>query len=396
MIAGADKSQKQISVTLAYLLFFSPMLFSINMIYLGLFNSVTKVDTIILYAILLILGVKYIGAEKSGINYAKLGFFLFFAFGFLLTYMFFNENMKFLWTEASDIENPLYVFVLLTLPAAFVAMNVIDIDVLLEVLEKGSIIIIGLYFFQYIIVVVKDLKEPQYMVFSYNMLFSVVLLFILALNESRTYRWVLSVSGLLLVFITGARGALVSGIASILLYYLFLMKKNKKMLLLLLLLGVTVIPILFINFNNILLWLSDVLESYGIESRTINSVLNESFLDESGRDTIRATIYSDLNVLGHGFSGEKVITGGSYSHNLFLSLIYDCGIIIGGASSIFIVVVIIKALLHAPHKTKILLCALMSTGFFKLMLSGSYLKQEPAFYILLGLCLNKKLYEQSQ
>lgn len=389
------KSQKSIAELLAYLLFFSPMLFSINLIYLGLFNSVTIIDTIILYAILLIFLFNYFNAEKSEINYAKLGFFLFFALGFLFTALFFPENIKYLWTKVSDIENPLYVFLFLTLPAVFVAMNIVDIDILLSVLEKWSIAIIILYFFQYLVVVIKDLKEPQYMVYSYNMLFSAVLLFILALSESRIYRWVLSIVGLLLIFITGARGAFISGIASIIVCVLFLMRKNKKMLLILLLLAVTVIPILFINFNNILLWLAEVLESYGIESRTINSILNESFLYESGRDSIRTELYSNLNILGHGFAGEKVITNGRYSHNLFLSLICDCGILFGGLISIFIVVIIIKALFRAPYNVKILLCAFLSTGLFRLMLSGSYLKQEPALYILLGLCLNKKLYEQT-
>lgn len=391
-----DNSQKSIAKLLAYLLFFPSILFSINMIYFGLFDSTTSVDTIILYGAILVFYLKYFFAEKNGMDYTKIAVLLFFVFGFLLTYMFFSENMKYLWTKVSDIENPLYVFLFLTLPTVFVAMNITDIDILIGVLEKWAIVTTVLYIFQYMIVVVKDLEEPQYMVFSYNLLFSVVFLFILALNESHKYRWVLAITGLLLVFIAGARGAIVSGIASILIYYIFFTEKNIKMRLTVLFFGVTVIPLLFINFNRVLLWVLDILESFGIESRTINSILAESFFDESGRDYIRTTIYSNLNILGRGFAGEQVVTNGRYSHNLFLSLICDCGIILGVCISVFIVVTIIKALLCAPYKLKILLCALLSTGFFKLMLSGNYLMQQSALYMLLGLCLNKELYEQSQ
>ena len=389
-----DKSQKSISVLLAYLLFFYPILFSINLIYLGLFDKITIIDTIILYGILLVLFINYFFVQKNGINFAKIIFLFFFFFAFLFTAMFFPENIKYLWTSASDIENPLYVFLFLTLPIAFVAMNITDVDLLLTILEKWSIAITFLYFLHYIIVVVKDLKEPQYMVFSYNMLFSSVFLFILALNESRTYRWVLSILGLILIFITGARGAIVSGLASILIYYLFFIKKSLKIQFTVLILGATIIPLLFIKFNNILLWISDILDTIGIESRTINAILAESFFYESGRDSIRATLYNVLNLFGHGMAGERVVTGGSYSHNLFLSLICDFGIIIGAGIGVFIVFLIIKALMHAPDKTKILLCALLSTGFFRLMFSGSYLKPESALYMLLGLCLNENIYKQ--
>lgn len=58
----------------------------------------------------------------------------------------------------------------------------------------------------------------------------------------------------------------------------------------------------------------------------------------------------------------------------------------------------IKGIISSKKQEKIIIIAFLSTGMFKLLLSSSYLHQEPSFYILLALCINtlynKNLKEQ--
>ena len=85
--------------------------------------------------------------------------------------------------------------------------------------------------------------------------------------------------------------------------------------------------------------------------------------------------------------GDRVHLG-TYPHNLFLELLLQYGWVIGLFLCVLLLVLLVKALLKKNRPEFVFIVLLLPCGFFKLMVTGSYLNQEPAFYALLGFCLN--------
>ena len=97
---------------------------------------------------------------------------------------------------------------------------------------------------------------------------------------------------------------------------------------------------------------------------------------------------SQVDLLGHGLWGDRVILNGRYPHNIIAEILIDYGWILGSGILILLICIILRGLHKANVLMSIVLCSLLSTGIVKLLLSGSFVNQEPAFYVLIGLCVN--------
>lgn len=391
-----EKEQKLVSTLTCYILMFPALTSTINNIMLALFGITTSLDNIILYGVLLVLFIKNMINKKSS---TRTKTFMFVTLLFLLlfyTMAFFPSNLEHFWTTANDVQNPLYVFVFLTISGFFVALQVKDADIFLNEAEKWSIAVVILSALQYIITHIKKIDDPQYMVFSYNMLLATTILFLLAFREPKAKRWIFAIIGLAFIFVAGSRGALVSLLISIFVYLFFFSGFDTSKRTFILILGILVVSIFFLQMNNMLSLLAKVLDGLNIESRTIEMALEESFTNDSGRFELQQKVLEKVNIFGYGFFGDRYILEGRYVHNLFLELLCDFGIIVGSFLSIAYVVIVFKALRRADNKWKLLLCALLSVGCFKMMFSGSFLNQEPGLYVLIGLCMNDNIFEKKE
>ena len=108
---------------------------------------------------------------------------------------------------------------------------------------------------------------------------------------------------------------------------------------------------------------------------------------DSGRLSIQKTLFELLlqNPLGYGLCSDRASTGGWYAHNLYLEILFDYGVFMGGLLVVAITYMVVKAIRITNNNPVLndVLYVLLSCGFVKLFISASYL-QEPYFFFLIG------------
>ncbi len=378
------------SVIVAYMLSFLAILNHGNEI-LNLIGLPTQLDTMLFYGLLVgfvVLGL--VMTFKDGKNLKTDAFmiisFLFVAF--LLTFLIYPKNTRYLFTSWSDYaSNPMYILFLYSLPGLIFARQLEDYDCFKRVMKVFSYITVIMsvivFFFA------KGSAASQYMTFSYNMLTQLFFLLVYKPSKYKSLHYVVLSLGLFVFVFGGARGAMLSLLATSLVLYFVNYKPNTKNVtisILILLAGV----IFAIFKEEILLFISNILESFSIDSRTLRYLAAGELLDDSTRTPLYETSLANIGVLGKGIMGDRIILN-SYPHNILLELLVQYGWIVGTVL-IFLIVGCISASLMRKEKPEfIFIIILLPCGFLKLMLTGSYLHQEPAFYILLGFCLNAVL-----
>ena len=113
------------------------------------------------------------------------------------------------------------------------------------------------------------------------------------------------------------------------------------------------IAILFIFYRSILILLMNILNSIGISSRTLYLTVYNLFHDSN-----RNMLYSQLlnRIVDHpftirGINAEYSVVG-IYAHNIFIELIYQFGIIIGGIAVVFLIIKFLKTVLLKGYGDK--------------------------------------------
>ena len=97
--------------------------------------------------------------------------------------------------------------------------------------------------------------------------------------------------------------------------------------------------LVLVLFDNILLMMSEVLEGWNVSSRTLNLLMSD-LTHSSGRDIMYGRIMDSIAsdpLAVRGMAADTLLFGDQqYSHNLFLELIYEYGVLFGGAMCIHI------------------------------------------------------------
>lgn len=210
-----------------------------------------------------------------------------------------------------------------------------------------------------------------------------------------------SLLGAIDVSMQGNRGSIICFllILPILTYYKSLkMKTNKRIWLILAVIIVCVV--VSQTYISAFTALCNYASLHGFSTRTFSFFLGtlEQENMDSGRSTIIETLLVAIkeNSFGYGLTGDQYLTGW-YSHNLFVELLVELGVLVGGAIIIFIIVKIIKAVIIAKENWNVgkFFYALLCCGFVKLFISGTYLT-EPYFFAFMGFSLGmiemKKYY----
>ena len=127
----------------------------------------------------------------------------------------------------------------------------------------------------------------------------------------------------------------------------------------------------------------------GMSTRVLDRLAAGDFLESAGRDYLAERLLQaieDKMILGYGLGGDMVLVN-SYSHNLVIELCISFGAIVGGLLLLVVIFLLIKGWLGAKEKNeKILLLALMCTGFLKLFISSSFML-EGMLFLLLGVSI---------
>jgi len=236
----------------------------------------------------------------------------------------------------------------------------------------------------------RESSAAQYLTFSYNMVFHLLFLIYNRPNRKILIHYGIVILGLFSFILGGSRGAFIALVATVVLIFTL----NESATLRKIIIGVmSIITLMIITFYKsvILSRLGMILNNLGIESRTFERIIDHSFLDDSVRMVIYEALANKIEMFGYGLMGDRVILNGSYAHNLFLEWLIDFGFI-GGSIIIFLFVVIVfRGILCSAEFERLLILILLPNGFFQLMMSGSYLNQAPALFVLLGFCMNANL-----
>jgi hypothetical protein len=323
-------------------------------------------------------------------------------FIFVVSYLLFPDNRQFMFTAISDgVNNPTYRLFFYALPLLLLVFTLDQYNVLYKMIVKFSIVNTIIAVFAYVFVVMYKGQHFEYMTFSYNMLFGVCI----CLYHGIKYKHILCLSlgliGSLVIIFGGARGAVLSLMVFFCLYIFFL-RKNKnylKRLLFIFLLLIGMFSIYF-YFDSIIQSMISVGNDFGISSRSLTRLAEESFAVSEGRAEIISAIYAgieDSPIIGHGIWGDRAVAlnygygEGTYAHNIILEIICQFGIVIGSFLIIFLLYLIIRRIIRNDKSLYyVILFATIPNGLIKLLLSGSYLT-EPYFFLLLGLLLYKQI-----
>ena len=256
------------------------------------------------------------------------------------------------------------------------------------------------YFF-----VIKDGLTMQYMTFSYNLLMPTVGSFVyLVFYKKARFRILFAIFGLLgvlCILFSGARGALISLILSLISIVFFHGKITIEKALFLLVFLVTLITFI-IFFNSIINGLIDISEQLGInQTRTLTKILDNSLLSDDGRLWRYDMVFKGIlnNPFGYGVYGDWICCdkyGGTatYVHCLPIELMADFGIIFG---PLFFVLLCFNLFRTLKSKQSYLMFVLVPVSFFQLLFSGSFM-WEVSFFAMIGLFIasySKKENENS-
>lgn len=182
------------------------------------------------------------------------------------------------------------------------------------------------------------------------------------------------------ILMVGSRGP----ILWIALYVLWKLMKKLSIAMRTILCVLVGIVVLF--FNDFMLWLNGLLESYGIYSRTLFLLAN-GLTEGAGRWELYEQgiqIISDNWFTGAGIGCDRALN--SYIHNFFLEIWMDFGIILGTLVMCLFFNFVWKAFRKANDTQSQSLELFMFIGYMPLMLSGSYYT-DFHFYIFMGVVL---------
>ena len=380
--------QRVYASILAYMISFLSLMTLVNAITNEL-GFVTSLDSYMFVATLL--GMLAIGFYSLLFEKSKSRgdcFILLASFGcaYLFSIVLFPQNSKYIFTNLSDLfGNPLYSIFVFSLPAYLFARHLKEYNLFCGILRSYAYAVVGLSVITFLFA--QNSFATQYLSFSYNMLLHLLFLFFYRPKKGRVLHNILVAFGVFVFIVGGARGALLSFVICSVAYFLFERKQTLRKTTIIIL-GAVAVCIFLSYKNEILLRFAEVLSRMNISSRTINKIIIGEALNSSGRDEIANQLINKLNAFGYGMMGDRVICSGIYAHNLFLELLIDFGIVLGAILSVVIITIIAFGVIRKIEKNHVWVILLLSTGFLKLMLSGSYLDFEPVFYVLMGFCVN--------
>lgn len=312
----------------------------------------------------------------SAKNLAIWGVFLFF---FLLNYTFTNSVLKEYYFSIDMILTYIYYIPI----AVILVPHIRDVYKILSqiALLRYIVLIIAAY-----MIFGRNYAADEhetYMSFSYAVMPFVLLCFYEACFKGKVIDYFAYALGVVIMVFYGARTPLVSSLVSAALMYVVYIRQHKKSSSRFL----TYIILLFVGFvtvvfgDVILGWLGGVGESIG--SYALSKLNQDAFLESSTRGEIYASAIRLIQNEGGsplGFFADRHYLNVIYVHNIFLELLINFGVIVGGILSILLIIGIVRSLLVSRDESiKVFLIFCFFAIFARFILSGSYLIEGMSF-----------------
>lgn len=314
---------------------------------------------------------------------------LFLLISYFSTYFFYPENRIFL----SDIT---ISFVYIITVYAIVRSGLISLDTI----SKWGIRISVVLTLWILLINSLHLNSVLYMDLSDALSVPTFFLIYSGFVKKKRMNATISIISLIHIMVLGARGALFS-----ILFFVLMLYKSHKISIKKILISIPVSFLMFINFimyKNIVTIAIDIVESIGLDSRTLYKLLNSEILISTSRGEIYIYLVDLVKqnwVKGVGLAGDRYYlpfmfegTRASYAHNIFLEILLNYGVIVGGMIIAWFMYLVLKYYLLSSDMTyenKAILSIFFAASFIQLLVSRSYLT-EINLFVFLALLMNQK------
>ena len=241
-------------------------------------------------------------------------------------------------------------------------------------------------------------QERGYMTFGFRYVPAVIIFLIFALETHERKYWIGTAVSLFEVLVWGNRSSLILITTAVALYVVFNTDSRKKIKQLTGIVSVVIITSM-VNMTSIVEYMASLLEKLGLNSRTLQMLLDSEYSSDNGRYIVwnRAWQYvKERWVFGYGVGGDRRLVLASwnaeqYVHNIVLEIFIDFGLILGICAIIWVLYLIITRLSKSiSREYKNIIIVFVSYSIPKLMVSGSYWS-EPFFWIALFILLSQDL-----
>jgi hypothetical protein len=394
-----EKEQLILSILICILLFIPQINYYVNVILQTGLTIESVYLTPVVYICLILLAIySYFFCTRNSSK--ALSVIMIAIFVFVISFLLFPNNRQFMFTTIFDgVNNPTYRLFFYAFPLLVLALTLNEYSTLYKKIVEFSIVNTVIAVFAYIFVVMNKGQHFEYMTFSYNMLFGVCICLYYGIRNKHIPCLGLGIIGSFVILFGGARGAVLSLMIFICFYIVFL-RQNKNYLKQMLFFSFLLIGIFYtyFYFDLIVQSMISVGNDFGISSRALTRLAEESFIESVGRSEISNAIWAGIEespIIGYGIWGDRAVTlnygygKGSYAHNIVLEIICQFGIVIGSFLIIFLLYLLFRRIRRNDKSLYyVILFATIPSGLIKLLFSGSYLT-EPYFFFLLGMLLHE-------
>lgn len=232
--------------------------------------------------------------------------------------------------------------------------------------------------------------STQYL--PYLILPHLLLIMISVFEHVRPVRLGILVLGLFYLIMLGNRGSVVCFLVMLIILIIHktvYMKPLRRFLIIVLLIAIALIMLFTDIYDTIFYGLYTYANTHGMSTRVFLFFLGDfsTISLDSGRVDIQHVLIQAVkdNPFGYGLASDRFISG-FYAHNVFLEILVEFGVVAGGLIIAVMVIKIFKALkkVNVYWKVGSCVCLLFCVGFFKLLISGSYLS-ETYFWAFIGM-----------
>lgn len=369
-----------------------------------LVKSIYLTPIVYIFLMLLCLGAYWLCLQYK-IKYLSIALLI--VIGMLISYVRYPEIRNHIYNNPIDlVYNEVNKVIFFSIPMLYLTYFINDYQSLFDRMLKWARINLVLGLSLIIIVEFIQNKTIEYMVYSYFMLVPICVCLENFRNKQKKIDLIIGMMGIMAIFVTGARGAIIS-LGMYLFLRVFLSNKKNRIYNNLIITIICLIALLLFYFyhKSILITIIEFLNKFNVSSRFFTSLLNNSLIQSSGRELIRSAILLGLRdrpVFGYGLFGDRLITGTygyytfTYAHNLFLELLSNFGYFLG----IILIIVLIYQIFKLLHSKKekyfeMVLFSILPFGLFQLFFSGSWLTNT-LFFMLCGLMLSNRIHPKEK
>lgn len=320
------------------------------------------------------------------ISWKDIIFIIVFLAIYIVQMIFYQKNGEYL----GAVSETLFLYVL---PLYFVGLC-IDVNKHLNTLYIMSIINVWMFVVYHILfeeaVTASQASYHSSLHQAYILLPQLLVIFGYMLQKMNYINVITAVVGFVFLIMCGNRGTVVLLLLYIFIYLMFLLEKRKRWGIYLAV-GALSVYVIY-SFNKLIVAMRLLFVRFGVSTRILDRLASGDFFDSSGRDNIAETLLQAIHenpIWGYGIASDRVITEGSYAHNLALELWTSFGIVVGSILLLAIINIIAYGWIKAQDvKNRFFLLVLFVSGFLKLFISSTYLA-EGLFFMLLGFCVQQ-------